>query len=178
MKAKLLHYDYTLNQAEFEFDADFSEFYDKYKDKDINVDIKIWRPKRSGAANRYMWVLVDKIAQKLHLTKNEVYREAIKEIGGVSDVLRMVDSAVDKFETVWTMQGIGWQVEKIPIGDGTTNIIAYYGSSTFDREQMTQLIENLMFEAENLGIDTDTPDRALWWESLMEVDNGNKSSGE
>ena len=171
MKGKIVEYDYYDNRAVIDFDSDFSETFDKYNGKDINIDIKLWRPKRSGAVNRYMWVLVDKIAHEMHLTKNEVYRNAIKEIGGVSEVLRMLDGAVEKFESVWENQGLGWQVEKIPIGDGTTNVIAYYGSSTFDRDQMTQLIENLIFEAENLGIDTDTPDSHLWWESLMEEEN-------
>lgn len=171
MKARIVEYDYYDNRAVIDFESDFSEVFDKYNGKDVNIDIKLWRPKRSGAANRYMWVLVDKIANVMHLTKNEVYRNAIKEIGGVSEVIRMLDGAVEKFETVWENQGLGWQVEKIPIGDGTTNVIAYYGSSTFDRDQMTQLIENLIFEAENLGIDTDTPDSHLWWESLMEEEN-------
>ena len=168
MKARIVEYDYFDNRAVIDFDADFSNIYDKYKGKDINIDLKLWRPKRSGAANRYMWVLTDKIAQKLHITKDEVYREAIKEIGGCSEVFRMIDGAVDRFERVWEAQGLGWQIETVPIGDGCTNVIAYYGSSTFDREQMTQLIENLIFEAENLGIDTDTPDKASWWESLQE----------
>ena len=172
MKARIAEYDYYDNRAVIDFDADFSETFDKYNGKDINIDIKLWRPKRSGAANRYMWVLIDRIAKELRITKNEVYREAIKEIGGVSEVLRMFDGAVEKFEKVWENQGLGWQVEKIPIGDGTTNVIAYYGSSTFDREQMTQLIENLIFEANSLEIDTETPDKALWWQSLeMEVEN-------
>ena len=169
MKAKIVEYDYYDNRAVIDFDADFSDLYDKYNGKEVNVEFRLWKPKRSGAANRYMWVLVDKIAHELHLTKNEVYRDAIKEIGGVSEVFRMIDEAVDRFEHVWESQGLGWQIERIPIGDGNTNVIAYYGSSTFDREQMTQLIENLIFLAESLGIDTDTPDKSLWWESLQGV---------
>ena len=55
--------------------------YDKYKDKDVNVEIKKFSVKRSGAANRYMWVLVDKIAEVQGLTKTEVYRREILEIG-------------------------------------------------------------------------------------------------
>lgn len=168
MKAKIIDYDFTSNRVVLEFEPDFSDTFDKYHDKDVNVEFKVWRPKRSGAANRYMWVLIDKIAHAMHITKNEVYRDAIKEIGGVSEVLVMLDSAVDKFEKVWCSYGLGWQVEKIPIGDGRTNVIAYYGSSTFDREQMSQLIENLIFAATNLGINTDTPDKELWWESLLE----------
>ena len=168
MKAKILWYDWATNQAAFEFEPDFSLTYDKFRDKDVNVDFKVWKPKRSGAANRYMWVLIDKIAKEQRITKNEVYRNEVKEIGGVSDVFLMVDEAVDRFCKQWEQQGLGWQTEVIPIGDGRSNVIAYYGSSTFDRDQMTQMIENLIFEAENLGIDTDTPDKALWWQSLEE----------
>ena len=172
MKARILGYDYRANRAVLEFDSDFSVAYDKYKGKDINVDVKAWKGKRSGAANRYMWVLVDKIAEAMRLTKEEVYRDAIREIGGVSDVLRMIDESVDKFCAQWEAQGIGWQTERHPIGDGYTNVIAYYGSSTFDVNQMTQLIEELIWTAESLGIDTDTPDRQAWWESIMEEKSG------
>ena len=171
MKARIVSYDYTANRAVFEFEADFSDYFDKYAGKDVNVDLKVWKPKRSGAANRYMWVLCDKIARTMHLTKNEVYRREIMEIGGVSDVLLMNDEAVDRFCKQWAEQGLGWQTDVVNLGDGRSNVIAYYGSSTFDRDQMTQLIENLIFEAENLGIDTDTPDKKLWWESL-EVEYG------
>ena len=173
MRGRIVEYDYPANRVLFEFDPDFSLAYDKYKDKDLNIDIKVWKSKRSGAANRYMWVLVDKIAKETGLTKEEVYRKEIKEIGGVSDVLVMMDEAVDKFCRYWEAQGLGWQTEVIGIGDGRSNVIASYGSSTFDSGQMTSLIEGLIFEAEQLGIDTDTPDRALWWESLQEeCENG------
>ena len=168
MKARLVAYDYHTNRAIIEFDADFSETYDKYRDADINVDFKLWKPKRSGAANRFMWVLVDKIAKETGYTKEEVYRKEIKEIGGVSDVVLIIDEAVERFCKAWSEQGIGWQTEVINLGDGRSNVIAYYGSSTFDRDQMKQLIEGLMYEAEQLGIDTDTPDRAAWWDSLVE----------
>ena len=176
MRARIVDYNYIQNRAVFEFDVDFSEHFDKFNGKDVNMDLKVWKPKRSGAANRYMWVLVDKIAQVKHITKEEVYRQEIKEIGGVSTVLLMIDEAVERFCKDWDSRGVGWQTEVIPIGDGRSNVIAYYGSSTFDRDQMTQLIENLIFEAENLGIDTDTPDKALWWESLEEEYDRRKSN--
>jgi len=168
MKAKILEYDYIRNRAMIQFEPDFSKTWDKYRGKDVNVDIKLFKVKRSGAANRYMWVLVDKIAEEMHITTTEVYRDAVKDVGGVSDVFSMIDAAVDRFCANWEAQGLGWQTERIPIGDGHTDVIAYYGSSTFDRGQMTRLIENLIFTAEELGIDTDTPDKRLWWESLEE----------
>ena len=171
MKARIIEYDYAANRVVFGVDGDFATQYDKYKGKDVNLEIKKWSTKRSGAANRYMWVLVDKIAKALCITKNEVYRREIMEIGGCSDVVLVLNSAIERFCRSWEAQGLGWQTEIVPVDDERSNVICYYGSSTFDREQMTQLIENLIFEAENLGIDTETPDKALWWESLMEGEN-------
>lgn len=168
MKAKIIDYDFRTNRAVVEFDLDFSDFFDKFRDKLVNLEIKLWRPKRSGAANRYLWVLVDKIARATRQTKDEVYRNEIKEIGGVSEVLRSRDDAVERFCKQWAAQGLGWQTEVVPLGDGTSDIIVYYGSSTFDTEQMSQLIENVIFEAKNLGIDTDTPDAQAYWESIEE----------
>ena len=178
MKAKIVDYDYNANRATFEFEPDFSTAFDKYADKDINIEIKLWKPKRSGAANRYLWVLIDKIARATHQDKSDIYREAIRDIGGVSDVFLMHDEAVAKFQEQWAGNGLGWQTEVIPLGDGRSNVIAYYGSSTFDRDQMTELIEKIVFEAEQLEIDVDTPDRALWWESLQEDEYKNASKHE
>ena len=172
MKGRIVFYDWAKNRAIIEFDPDFSQTYEKYREKDINVDIKAWTPKRSGAANRYMWTLATKIAAEwsktkhFQVSKEDVYRDTIRDIGGCTSILNMVDDAVDKFCESWEKQGIGWQTECIPIGDGSTNVIVYYGSSSFDRDQMKELINKLIWEAEWLGIDTDTPDRALWWESL------------
>lgn len=168
MKAEIIEYSFRTNQAVIRFSEDFSGFFDKFRGKLVNLEIKLWRPRRSGAANRYLWVLVDKIAKETRQVKDDVYREAVKEIGGVSEVLRCKDEAVDRFCKQWATQGLGWQTEVIPLGDGTSDIIVYYGSSTFDTEQMTQLIDNMIFEARSLGIDTDTPDAQAYWESVEE----------
>ena len=108
------------------------------------------------------------IVRETHLTKNEVYRNEIKEIGGVSDVYLMLDEAVERFCRQWESQGLGWQTEIVGSENGKTTVIAYYGSSTFDTAQFSQLIDNLMFEAQQLGINTDTPEKQAWIESLLE----------
>jgi len=168
MKGRIVNFDFQNNRITVEFEVDFSELYDKFRDKWLNIEFKLWRPKRSGAANRYLWVLIDKLAKVQHITKDEVYRHEIKEIGGVSEVVRCNDKAVDRFCKQWESQGLGWQTEVLPLGDGTSDIIVYYGSSTFDTEQMSQLIENVVFEAQQFGIDTDTPDARAYWESVEE----------
>lgn len=140
---------------------DFSAMFDELADKDISIEIKPVRKHRSLDANAYAWVLIDKIAEKTGEKKTDVYRHAIKEIGGVSQTVCVVDEAVDILCKVWEKNGIGWQHETMPSKlDGCTRVILYYGSSAYDSKQMSQLIDSLIQDAEALGIPTITDEQA------------------
>ena len=120
--------------------------------------MKQHRNKRSLDANGYAWVLMDKIAARMHIDKVEVYREAIKNIGGVSETVCVQDKAVDRLRQGWEQNGIGWQTDTMPSKlKGCTNVILYYGSSTYDTQQMSLLIDHIVQDAKALGIETMTP---------------------
>lgn len=126
--------------------------------KVYSVEIKEYRQKRSLDANAYAWVLIDKIAAAVGLPKTEVYRNAIKELGGVSDTVCVMDAAVDALCNGWSHNGLGWVTETLPSKiKGCTNVILYYGSSTYDSKTMSRLIDGLIEDARNLGIETMTP---------------------
>lgn len=126
--------------------------------KQYSVTIKEYRQKRSLDANAYAWVLIDKIAAAVGLPKTEVYRNAIKELGGVSDTVCVMDAAVDALCNGWSHNGLGWVTETLPSKiKGCTNVILYYGSSTYDSKTMSRLIDGLIEDARNLGIETMTP---------------------
>lgn len=129
--------------------------FDQLTGKLIDVTLKQHRNRRSLDANGFAWVLIDKIAEKTGLSKVEVYRHAIKEIGGVSDIICVQDKAVERLMSGWEKNGIGWMTDTFPSRiDGCTNVILYYGSSTYDTKQMSSLIDSLIQEAEGLGIPT------------------------
>lgn len=143
-----------------ELNADFAEQYDTLKDKVVSVDIKQYRERRSLDANAYAWVLIDRIAREQGLTKKEVYREAIRNIGGVSETICMQTKAVDQFRRIWERNGLGYQTEIVPSKlPGCTNVIAYYGSSVYDTKQMSALIDLVVQDAKALGIETRTPEQ-------------------
>lgn len=124
----------------------------------LSIKLSKYREKRSLDANAYCFVLIDKLAAKLNLTKTEVYRNAIKEIGGVSDIVCVKNEAVEKFRREWAKKGLGWQTDIFPSKiDGCTNVIVYYGSSSYDTKQMYLLIQNIITECKELGIETRTP---------------------
>ena len=145
----------------FSTPENFSEAYDELVGDEVSIEIRKARKQRSLDANAYCWVLIDKIAEKTGLRKVDVYRNAIREIGGVSDTICVMDKAVDRLRVGWEKNGIGWQTETMPSKvSGCTNVILYYGSSSYDSRQMASLIDSLIQDAEALGIPTITDKEA------------------
>ena len=140
------------------FDA--TAFCDEMKDgKVYEADLKEHRKKRSLDANAYAWTLLGKLANKVGLPKEEVYREIIKDVGGNYEVLPIRNDAVDKWISNWSSKGIGWVCDILGESklDGYTNVITYYGSSTYDSLQMSRLINLIQDECKQHGIEVMTP---------------------
>ena len=139
--------------------ADFGDQYDELKDGPVEIEIKKAQKHRSMEANRYAWVLIDQIAARMRIGKKEVYRMAILDVGGVSKEMMMKADAVPVFTQIWEKQGLGNQVEIVDTEEetGWTSLRVYFGSSTYDSAQMSALLDNLIHEAEGLGIPTITP---------------------
>ena len=148
--------------------ADIRRF--AYKFKAGNYEIEQKRKKRSLDANAYFFVLADKLAEKLNIPKEEIYRSCIKEIGGVSEIVCVKNEAVEKLCEGWRHNGLGWQTDTIPSKlEGCTNVVLYYGSSTYDTEQMSRLIDIVVQDCKALGIETKTPDEIANMLSLWEA---------
>lgn len=121
----------------------------------LTIKVGKFRKRRSLDANAYAWVLISKLAEKLNIPKTEIYRTAIREIGGNSDTVCVQDKAVQSLCDGWQRNGIGWMTETFKSKiDGCTNVTLYYGSSTYDTNQMSRLINNIVEECRLQGIET------------------------
>lgn len=140
-----------------------------YKFKAGNYEIEAKRKKRSNDANAYFFVLADKLAEQLNIPKTEIYRNYVKEIGGVSEIVCVKNEAVEKLCKGWEHNGLGWQTDTMPSKiDGCTNVVLYYGSSTYNTEQMSRLINLIVEDCKIQGIETRTPDEISNMLSLWE----------
>lgn len=125
-----------------------------------DCEIKKHREKRSLDANAYLWTLLDKLAQATRIPKTEIYRKAIKEIGGVSDTVCVQQKAVERLVSGWECNGIGWFTERSESRlEGCVNVTLYYGSSVYDVHQMSRLIDYVVQDCKALGIETLPPDK-------------------
>ncbi len=135
---------------------------------ELDVKISKHRKKRSKNANDYMWVLCSKIAAAVGISKDEVYTDAIHHAGIYKDFHDLNPEAEKTFKVMWNTYGKGWVAERVdfePDGEHI-HMRGYYGSSVYNSKQMYILINFLKNEADNLGIETMTPNEILNMTSL------------
>lgn len=138
---------------------DLRFMFDEFGDADISVEIKKYHPKRSLDANAYFWVLLDKLSSKINEDKITLYRQYIRNIGDNCETVCVQNKAIITLCKGWERNGLGWQTETFPSKiEGCTNVILYYGSSEYDTAQMSRLINMLVQDCKEQGIETMTPD--------------------
>ena len=122
---------------------------------DYGVQIEKYREPRSLNSNSYMWILCDKIADKVNSTKEEVYKKAVREVG-VFEMLPIKNTALAEFKRRWASKGLGWFCEELRDSKlaGYTTVMVYFGSSTYNSKEMSRLLDYVVEEAKELGIQT------------------------
>lgn len=135
------------------------------QDKTKQYEVKEVKRRRSLDSNAYAWVLIGKLQDKLHIPKEDIYKSLIKEIGSY-EVIPVKNEAVERFSQAWSKNGLGWITETTKSKlEGFTNIIAYYGSSSYNTSEMSRLIELIVQECKQQDIETMTPNEL---KSLLE----------
>lgn len=112
--------------------------------------------KRSNQANRYLWRLCNDIAEKTQITKEDVYKNAVRRVGIYKDFDALPISQAKTLQTAWERLGTGWVTEQVDFDTDGENVIirCYYGSSTYSKKQMSRLLQDVISDAESLGIET------------------------
>lgn len=122
--------------------------------KRYTVEIKEYSEKRSNNANRLLWSILSQCAEILHTDKEELYRNYIPKVGQYRD-WDLPEDRVNTFRHAWESQGTGWVTERVDYawnGDLVT-VRAYYGSSTFSKKRMSYMIDMVVQDAKELGVD-------------------------
>ena len=129
--------------------------FDGLNDKPLAVTVKEFRQKRSLSQNSYLWVLLDKLAEKVNRSKEDIYKIYVKDCG-VFEILPIRNDCVERFITNWSKNGLGWFCEDLGESklNGYTKLMAYYGSSTYNSKEMARLIDAVIQDCEEQDIQT------------------------
>ena len=142
-------------------DGQEARAYAEGTDKPQRVKITRWRDKRSLSANAYAWTLLGKLSAVLHLPPEEIYQELIPNVGDNYTTVTVDLQGLDKLRETWGNNGKGWLVDVIGAGvkTGTLDVALYYGSSVYDTAQMARLIDLIVTECRENGIEYLPPDQ-------------------
>ena len=123
-------------------------------DKEYTLEIKKFRLKRSLDANAYFWVLVGKLADVLHTDNDSMYLSLLERYGVFAHVI-IKEKAVKQFEQEYRLVN---NLGEVTVNGSTgIQLQCFFGSSTYDTKQMARLIDGIISECKEVGIETMTP---------------------
>lgn len=138
------------------------------QDKEKQYVIKEYKEKRSLNSNSYYWQLVNQIANKLHTSKEEVHDRMIKRYSQ--------SEYISVLEEVNILGYIKYFEEKntfIHNGRRFKSYLVFKGSSEMDSKEMSILIDGIVSEAKEMGIETLTPEELARLDYIENVSNTN-----
>lgn len=147
--------------------------------KKYECEIKPFREKRSVDANAYFHVLVNKIAEKLKLGNDECkinlnleYGTPAMDSNGNYVIIKIpADTNIKQF-----YEYAKWYGEREEKGLKLSYYIFYKRTHELDSAEMARLIDGVVHEAQQLGIETKTPAelaqlKSLWGQTKKEKEN-------
>lgn len=130
----------------------------------LTIKVDKHRERRSLNANNYAWALMTEIGNVMRLNKDDVYFLMLKRYGQ-SELISVKDGIpIGEYVKYCERAGESWL-------NGTLfkHYKVYKGSSEFTKEEMAVFLDGVIQEAQDLEIDTRTPDeiaklKSLWGE--------------
>ena len=117
----------------------------------LSIEAKQYRAKRSLDANALLWACLSEIAVALRTDKWDVYLTMLKRYGKYTYIC-VKPNIVDAVKAQWReCEEIG----SIDInGQEAVQLLCYFGSSTYDTKEMSVLIDGVISEMKEMGLQT------------------------
>ena len=127
--------------------------------RQYTLEIKQFRKKRSQDANQKMWALIHEMSTMIKLTPEEIYQGYIPDVGNNYRVFPVKPEDINEFAADWCHGHLGRMVEDMGpcrLRDlrGYHNLRCYKGSSEYDTQTFSRLLELVMQDCRQLGIET------------------------
>ncbi len=120
---------------------------------DKKYEVKEYKEKRSINANNYYWQLVNELANALRLDKEELHFMLLQKYGQSQMISVLASIDMKDYLKYYAEAG-----ESILNGKTFKHYKVYKGSSEMDSKEMSILINGLVEECKQQGIETRTPE--------------------
>ena len=150
----------------FEIDKDVSAEIERLSGKLLALTAKVYRRKRSMDSNSYYWSLLTKLAEATGISKPRAHNLMLRRYGKIEEIDGSLIYVVvpdnddgDRMALEAETYHIKPTAEVKTTADGKRfrTYLMLRGSSTYDTAEMSALINGLVEECKDLGIETMTP---------------------
>ena len=133
----------------------------------LSISAKKYKQKRSLDANGLLWHCLGKIAEALRTDKWEVYLLMLKRYGKFTYIC-VKPNMVDAMKAQWRECEVIGEVDIN--GQKAVQMLCYFGSSTYDTKEFSVLLDGVILEMAEMGLQVPTShdmQRALeQWEKM------------
>ncbi len=147
------------------------------QDRDKTFEITEHKEKRSGQANKLLWECLGELAAALRTDKWSIYLLMLKRYGKYTYIC-VKPNAVPAIKKQWReCEELG----EIDInGEKAVQMLCYFGSSTYNTQEFSRLLDGVISEMDECGLET-PGDRELeraveQWEKNYEKNQGNNQA--
>ena len=119
-------------------------------------EIKEYHEKRSLNANSYFYVLQNKLAQVLKISNDELHEHLIKRYSNIIIITVPENYDITGFAKYYDIYNEG-EIK----GNKVIQYKIYKPSHTMDVKEFTRLLDGLISECKEVGIETKTPEQLL-----------------
>lgn len=120
-----------------------------YFDKDLTVEIKQYRKTRSNNANALLWECLGRCADTLGGDKWDYYIRALSKYGQFT-MVEMPADAVERFKSFYR------ECEIVGDRGDKKQVLCYYGSSSYNTKEFARLLDGVIDDMKQAGIETPT----------------------
>jgi len=128
------------------------------ENKDLDIEIKVHRERRSKDANALLWACIHDIERSLNdgcrqtsirESAWEIYLRLLKRYGKAVCIV-VKPEAVEAVRKQWRESEIFGDYEVN--GQKAVQMLCYYGSSTYDTAEMSRLLNGVISEMKEMGL--------------------------
>lgn len=122
-------------------------------DKDKKYKITEYKEKRSSQANRYYWELLSELANILKTSNEELHEQMIRRYSSVNWLSALSEVNIESYGIKY------FDVERHYVDKGKqfTSYKIYLPSSEMNTTEFSRLLDGLISECKEVGIETLTP---------------------
>lgn len=119
----------------------------------LSIEAKKYREKRSLDANALLWLCLGRIADALRADKWNIYLQMLKRYGKFTYIC-VKPNVVDAVKQQWRECEVIGEVDIN--GQKAVQMLCYFGSSTYDTKEFSSLLDGVISEMKEMGIETPT----------------------